>query len=95
VVTIVGEPEAQVFDPVNETLRLQRRKALTFELDAGKVIVMVKRETPSDPLLLMWNVLTVPLFTMVVKAIPVLVKLWVPVAKTTTLPETAVSVLFD
>ena len=50
--TATGEPEAQVFVPVKETFTAQRRKALTFEFAAGKLIVIVNREVPRVPLLL-------------------------------------------
>ncbi len=73
--TFTGDPEAHVFVPVKETFTAQRRNALTFEFAAGKVIVIVNRETASEPLLLIWKVRTVPFPIIVVYAIPVLVKL--------------------
>ena len=69
----VGEPEAQVLLPVNETLTLQRRNAETLEL-LGSVIVMVNRLTESEPPLLTKKFFAVPFEIEVLSATPLLVK---------------------
>lgn len=51
-VMVTGDPEAQVFVPVNEIFTAQRRKALTFEFAEGRVIVIKNLVAERVPLLL-------------------------------------------